>query len=447
MNVLDAMRKALSGLNAQSDALANISNNIANSSTVGYNSLDTQFDTLVSEGGSTGQSQEMGVSTNNRMNISTAGQISSTGIATDIAVNGGGFLVVNSSANASTGTYAVTRAGSFRPDANGNLVNVGGYYLQGSPLNADGTPANGNTSNGVSDLSTVNISNISASATPTTAVTFNANLPSAETAYSLTPSGPSSTAVTYYDPLGQAQQLTMSFTPAAAAAAGDPQTNTWTMNITDTASKTATNPTGLVGQAQVVFNANGANAGTMASVTPTAASPAAPGDGYDAITGDFTVPTGNGSPIKINIGKLNSTQGMTQLSGDYSAEKVTKDGSSFGLLQGVSVNNSGQVVASFTNGSTRPLYQLSLAMLPNENGLQASSGNTYLLSQAAGVPTLETPGTGSAGTTEGGSLEGSNVDIGSELTNLIQTQRAYQSNATVVTTSDQMLQTLNQMKA
>ena len=86
-------------------------------------------------------------------------------------------------------------------------------------------------------------------------------------------------------------------------------------------------------------------------------------------------------------------------------------------------------------------------MLPNENGLQASSGNTYLLSQAAGVPTLETPGTGSAGTTEGGSLEGSNVDIGSELTNLIQTQRAYQSNATVVTTSDQMLQTLNQMKA
>ncbi len=445
MNVLDAMRNALSGLDAQSSALANISNNIANSSTVGYKSVDTQFETLVSDGSSTGQAQEMGVSTDSRTNISTAGQITSTGVATDIAVNGSGFLVVNSSANASTGTYAVTRAGSFRPDANGNLINSGGFYLQGSPLNADGTPVNGNTSNGVSDLSTVNISNISASATPTTAITFNANLPSADTTYALAAPSPSQTAVTYYDPLGQAQQMTMSFQPIPAAASGSPPTNTWTMSVTDSASMTAANPTGLISQQTIAFSPTGNNAGTMSSVQPTAGSPA--GSGYDATTGELTVTTGSGSPIKINIGKLNTTQGMTQLSGDYTAEKVTKDGSSFGLLQGVSVSNSGQVVASFTNGSTRPLYQLSLATLPNENGLQASGGNTYLLTQAAGVPTLVSPGQGSAGSTEGGSLEGSNVDIGNELTNLIQTQRAYQSNATVVTTSDQMLQTLNQMKA
>ncbi|HTR16048.1 MAG TPA: flagellar hook-basal body complex protein [Acetobacteraceae bacterium] len=499
MSILDAMRDALSGLNAQSDALSNISNNIANSSTVGYKSSGTSFESLVLDGSNSGTAKQAGVTTVDRLNISTSGQISTTGVATDIAINGDGFLVVNSSPNSLSGGYAVTRAGSFRPDANGNLVNSGGYYLQGIPLDANGNPVGNSNANNISNLSTVNISNVNVASSPTTTMTFNANLPSDNTAYASPPPSPNVTTVDYYDPLGQTQTMTFKFTPIIPASAASANTNTWTMDIYDSASVSSTNTTGLVGSSTVTFNATGADAGTMASVNTTA--PAAwatgtnytvgqrivangniytcatagtsggtapsgtgtasiadgsaawtyvgqtpTGDSYDPTLGTFTVPTGHGNPLPITIGTLNTTGGMTQLSGSYVATKIQKNGSTFGLLQGVSVNPSGQIVASFSNGASRPIYQLDLAVFPNEDGLTPLSGGAYGMGPNAGAARLFTPGQGLAGTTEGSALEGSNVDIGTELTNLIQTQRAYQSSASVVTTSDQMLQTLNQMK-
>jgi flagellar hook protein FlgE len=501
MSILDAMRDALSGLNAQSNALSNISNNIANSSTVGYKSTGTSFESLVLDGTSAGTAKQAGVTTVDRLNISTSGQVSTTGVATDIAINGNGFLVVNSSSDSLSGGYAVTRAGSFRPDASGNLINSGGYYLQGIPLDANGNPIGNSNANNINNLSTVNISNINVASAPTTTMTFNANLPSDNTAYASPPPNPDVTTVDYYDPLGQTQTMTFQFTPAMPASPTSPNTNSWTMDIYDSASISSTNTSGLVGSATVVFNASGTNAGTMSSVdtTPPAAWSAgvnytagqrvvangniytcstagtssgggtgpsgtgtgsvtdgtavwsyvgqAPmGDSYDPTLGQFTVPTGHGNPLPITIGTLNSTGGMTQLSGSYVATKIQKNGSTFGLLQGVSVNNAGQMIASFSNGASRPIYQLDLAVFPNEDGLTPLSGGAYAMGPDAGAPRLFTPGQGLAGTTEGSALEGSNVDIGTELTNLIQTQRAYQSSASVVTTSDQMLQTLNQMK-
>ena len=227
------MNTAVSGLDAQSAALGNISNNIAGSSTVGYKKAQTNFETLVLGSGAGTGPDLGGVRSSTRLDITTAGQVHATGVATDIAINGSGFMVVNTNANAANGSYFLTQAGSFRPDAKGNLVNAAGYYLQGQPLdsagNIIGTPANT-----VSGLSTVNTANLTVASTPTKKMTFAANLPASETqTYSAATATPSTTGVTYYDLLGTAQTLTFQFVPTQPAAPGAAPTNTWTLNILD----------------------------------------------------------------------------------------------------------------------------------------------------------------------------------------------------------------------
>ena len=435
MSLLTAIDSALSGLNAQATALSNISNNVANSSTVGYKQADTEFDSLVlASGGGAGASTALaGSSAVTRMDIATGGQIQTTGVATDIAVNGTGFLVVNNHANSATGSYLVTRAGSFRPDAYGNLLNSGGYYLQGVALDANGLPVAGAQPDSFSALSTVNVANLSSQSTPTTAMTFTANLPSANTAYAAPPPAPSTSSVNYFDPLGATETLNFSFTPTIPAS-GSPPSNTWTMDIFDS----ATSPTTPIGTATLVFESTGPNAGELKSVTPTAGI-------YDPIAGTLSVTTGGSVALPITIGAPDAPGGMTQLDGGFNTATISQNGSGFGLLQGVTVGNDGQVVASFTNGATRPIYQLELATFPNVDGLSPVSGGAYSMSPQAGVPQLFQAGTGPVGTTEGGALEGSNVDLGTQLTNLIETQRAYSSTAQVIKSATDMLDVVNHL--
>jgi flagellar hook protein FlgE len=436
MSILDAINSALSGLDAQAAQLGNISNNVANSSTVGYKEADTDFESLVLGGaGISGSTDLSGVTNSTQMDIGTAGQITTTGVSTDIAINGSGFMVVNTAANPANGSTLLTQAGSFRPDANGNLVNAAGYYLQGQPLDANGNPVGGAAST-LGGLSTVNVANLQAAAQPTTTMTFDANLPSGDTAYANPAPSPSTSSVTYYDPLGNANTLQFQFVPTQPSSSTGAATNTWTMNIYDS----ATSSTTPVGSATLTFNATGADAGTLASVTP------ASGAGtYDPTAGTFAITTASGQTLPINIGALNSPSGLTQLNGAYTATNVQQNGAPFGLLQGVSVGSNGVVTASFSNGSTRPIYQVDLATVPNPDGLTPVTGDAFALSSGSGVPLLQTPGTGSAGTTEGGALEGSNVDITTQLTNMIETQRAYSSNAMVVQTADQMLSVIDQI--
>ncbi len=434
MTVLNAMSIAVSGLNAQSAALSNISKNIAGSSTVGYKQAETEFETMVIGGSSKTAADLGGVTTSTRLDVSSAGQLQSTGVATDIAINGSGFMVVNTNVNPANGNYLLTQAGSFRPDAKGNLVNAAGYYLQGQQLdpagNIIGTPAST-----VSGLTTVNISNLTVASTPTSTMTFAANLPSSQThTYSAATATPSTTQVTYYDSLGAAQTMTFQFVPTQPASAAAPPTNTWTMNLLNSASAAPATP---IASATLAFNGNGTNAGLLSSVTPTA------GGAYSPGAGTFTVTTGDGQILPINIGALNSPGGITQLDGAYTTTKLQNDGSPFGLMQSVTIGNTGLVTASFSNGATRPIYQLDVAVVPNPDGLTPATGDAYSLSFAAGVPQLFQPGQGPAGTTAAGSLEGSNVDLGTELTNLIETQRAYSSNATVIQTANRMLATLD----
>lgn len=435
MSLLNAMNDAVSGLSAQATALAGISNNIANSSTVGYKQTDTDFDSMVlaGSGPSAGADNLAGVTAQSRMDISVAGQVQTTGVNTDLAVNGAGMMIVRTQAAAGQGQYLATRAGSFRPDAAGNLVNAGGYYLQGVPLDAAGNPLAGGSSQSVQSLSTVNVAGLSAAAVPTTSITFDANLPAADTtgvtaAAPFTGTAPSSSE-TYYDALGNAQTLTLTFTPTGA--------NQWQLNVTDSATPTAAGAAGVVASAALAFNATGTNAGALSSVT---------GTGYNPATGVLTVPTGAGTgSIALDIGKPNGSSGLTQLAGNYTVTNVANNGAAFGLLDGVSVNSSGQVLASFSNGSSRPIYQVPLAIFANEDGLSPTSGDAYQMTPDAGMPQLFDPGQGPAGSMQGGALEGSNVDLPTQLTNLIETQRAYSSVATVIQTTNQMMDTVNHL--
>jgi flagellar hook protein FlgE len=437
MSIFSAINSSLSGLNAQSAALGSISNNIANASTVGYKQSQTDFDSLVDSSSVSGASSVGGVTTSTALDISTAGQVQTTGVSTDLAINGNGFMVVSTDATAGSGNTLLTRAGSFRPDANGNLVNAAGYFLQGQALNAQGDPVSPTSS--LSSLSTVNVSNLSATGSPTTAITFMANLPSSETAYAATTPAPSSSSVSYYNALGTQQSLQFQFTPTVPATAGSANSNTWTMNIYDTLSATPATP---IGSATLTFNGSGNDAGTLASVSPIGGA-----GSYDSVAGTYTIATASGQNIPIDIGALNSSSGMTQFSNCYQTTQVSQNGAGFGVLQSVAVGNNGTVTASFSNGASRPIYQVDLVTVPNPDGLTPVSGDAYQLSDAAGVPQIVKPGAGSAGTIDAGALEGSNVDITTQLTNMIETQRAYQSNAMVLQTSSQMLDTINRLNA
>ena len=270
--------------------MTNISNNISDSSTVGYKEAETNFESLVlaGTGGADSSPQLAGVQASTSMDITTAGQVQTTGVATDIAINGAGFMVVNTAVSGS-GQYLVTQAGSFRPDAAGNLVNSGGDYLQGQPVDASGNPIGAPAKS--SALSTVNVDNLSVAAAPTTTMTFAANLPSTETAYAATAPTPSTSSVTYYDPLGAAQTLQFQFTPTQAAS-GSPQTNTWTMNIYRP--RSPRRPAGSVRNLRFV---EWRQAGTLSSVTrrrqlhasagtsPSPLAAANVADGFGALTG------------------------------------------------------------------------------------------------------------------------------------------------------------------
>ncbi|PHK93693.1 flagellar biosynthesis protein FlgE [Pseudoroseomonas rhizosphaerae] len=487
MTAINALRTSTSGLNAQATKLSGISNNIANSSTVGYKRVDTQFESLVLEGSSGGAYAMAGTAAKNRVEISKVGQVQATGTDTDIAVNGNGFLVVNEEAG-SGGKYLATRAGSFRPDAMGNLVNSAGYYLQGVKLGSDGNPVGVAGDNNVESLSTVNVNNISVASAPTTEMRFWVNLPKQRTEHTTSPGELDNMFVTnvdYYDDTGGAQTLTYRFTPTLPATAAGAATSTWQLEIFDSASGdiASTDPydkskrVGLVG---LEFWKEGDKAGTIANVfdgannpDPNDGTPYAPGlagvlddpqlrgtsapgaalGDYNTANGTLTVkvgiPSGSGlagRELPITLGNLGSFEGMTQLSGNYVPTKIEKDGSAFGLLERVSVSDEGQVIATFSNGKSRPIYNLKLAVFPNANGLNPVRGDAYEMSLDAGSVRLLDPGSGAAGTTSGGALESSNVDIGTELTNLIETQRAYSSNASVVRTADQMMEEAANLK-
>jgi flagellar hook protein FlgE len=407
------MRSGVSGMSAQSSRLAAISDNISNSQTVGYKRATVDFSTLVTSPGSRSTYTASGVQSATHYQVQQDGTILGTSSATDMAISGNGFFVVGNKASG-TPQYSLTRAGSFLPDEAGFLRNNAGQYLEAWKLNPDGTMPNVSSSR-FDDLQSVNIGNLVYGGSKTTQMDFSGNLPAQAAAGDSFTSSP-----TFYDGLGNPLDLSLTWTKTT-------NPNEWTL--------TATGPTGYTvsgAPATLTFAATGPYAGKpvdagglplnpMPALTVT--SPATP-------TADsFTMSLGN----------------VTQLNGDY-VPTVTGDGAKVGQVTSVNIDDSGKLWVMYDNGARQALYQIPVATVTNPDGLVAQDGNTFTLGAETGTMTLSAGKQGGAGTVIGGALEQSNVDIATELVSLIETQRAYSSNATLVRTTDEMVEETTRLK-
>jgi flagellar hook protein FlgE len=427
MSILGAMYAAVSGLGAQSTKLGAISDNIANTSTTGYKRVEVEFASLVTEQVSKRSYSAGGVAGNVRRRVDAQGILQATGSSTDIAINGDGFFVVSDTQNANPqqDLTALTRAGSFTTDDQGFLRNAAGYYLMGFALNPDGTTVNPNPArDALADVEPVNVAGINFTGAPTTEVTFAGNLP-AQLANG-TPGTPISTQIQYFTELGNSGTLTLQWTPSSDGIAND-----WNLQIFD--SETGGGTTAIYDQI-VSFNDTGPNAGAPSSIPGVAG-------------GQLPLSVNGGlQAMNLDIGDVNDASGVTQFAGEYVPTKITKNGALFGVVSRVEVSEDGIITAIFNNGVRRPIYQIPIAIVQNPNGLSARDGTAFDLSRDSGSLYLWDAGVGPAGKTAGNSLERSNVDIAQELTNMIETQRTYSTNAKVIQTADEMLSELTQLK-
>lgn len=432
MTISSSLNAGVAGLASNATRLAAISDNIANSATAGYRRVETGFQSMVmsSRGGvySAG-----GVRVNTQRLIDQSGSLVATTNATDLAVRGRGFLPVAQAtdvgANNGSPQMFLTTTGSFRTDANGYLRTDSGLMLLGWPALPDGTvPTYPRDTSDALEAVKINVNQFSGE--PTTRMTLGVNLPATET-YAGTSGTPLELSVEYYDNLGRSENILVTFTPVVPATG---TSNQWTMTLEDTATPGVT-----IGEYDLTFDNSRTSGGTLNAVTTVS------GGLYDATTGALVVPVAGG-PIEINIGRPGDSDGLTQLSDSFAPLNISKDGSPVGNMTSVEVDEAGIVYAYFDTGITRPIYQVPLVDLPNPNGMLALDKQTYMPSPESGSFFLWNAGDGPTGDIIAFALEESATDVASELTDMIETQRAYSSNAKVIQTVDEMLQETTNIK-
>lgn len=447
MSLYGALFTGISGLNAMSNALSATSNNIANVNTVGYKTDNASFSTLLTTNGAANNFAAGGVQATKTQAIAQQGQIQSASSSTDLAINGSGFFITTNSPDPlnDPGQTLYTRAGNFQPDGNGLLRNASGLYLLGWTLDANGNPpAN------PSALVPINLNDLTGTAQPTTQMTLQANLQSSQTAFTGTYNAGDMASydtdpttgvqpdfeqpVQFYDSQGGAKNVNLDFLKTGP--------NTWAYEVVYNGAAGDVGGNSEIASGTLTFNTDG----TLQAVT--ADSPSTSSGG----AATFTIPFTSGGtgvadqPITINFGTPNQVGGTTQFDSPSTITSSGADGALFGGLSGVNVDDDGKVIAVFDNGVQRAVYQLPLATFANPDGLTESNGNAYLQSQDSGAATYVAAKTGGAGSIASSALEASTVDLGTEFTNLITTQRAYSASARIITTADDMLQELLQIK-
>lgn len=434
MTISSSLNAGVAGLQANATRLASISDNIANSSTYGYKRVSTDFESLVvsSRGGTYSAG---GVRANTQRLIDQRGPLVSTSNATDLAVRGRGFLPVAQATEVEVGngasTMMLTTTGSFRTDSEGYLRSNSGLVLLGWPALPDGTIPSfpRDTADGLEPVQ-INVNQFSGE--PTTRMTLGINLPATETdggAIGET----QNLSVEYFDNLGTSENINITFTPTVPVTGSS---NEWTVTLSDS----ATEPAGtVIGEYILNFADDRTAGGTLASVTTVS------GGAYDPSTGQLIVDVAGG-PIEIDIGQIGESDGITQLSDAFAPVSISKDGSPVGNMTSVEVDANGYVHAYFDTGITRTIYQVPLVDLPNPNGMVALDSQTYQPSVDSGSFFLWDASDGPTGDILAFALEESSTDVAGELTAMIQTQRAYSSNAKVIQTVDEMLQETTNIK-
>ncbi|HFQ15920.1 MAG TPA: flagellar hook protein FlgE [Rhodobacteraceae bacterium] len=459
MSLNSALVIGVAGLSANASALSGISNNIANTNTVGYKRTRTDFSSLVTSSDINPLDAGAGVQAGAQRLIAEQGQLQSSSAPTDLGIAGAGFFVVGTATeNGAPGDFLrFTRAGSFSPDEQGFLRNTAGYYLRGWAAQPDGSFVTNVSDNAA--LSTVNIASISGAAKATGNVQVNGNLKAsqpisaAEATYDPTVSANNmaSGAVTpdfvrtvqVFDSQGGVRNLNLAFLKSSAAA------NTWHVEIYASPASDVTTGAPLIdGQlavGNVVFDANGQfDAANSMPLTLNFGASTDPAPAANAFNWASSLGV-SGQTIKINLGSVGASGGLTQFDSNSVLDSSIVDGAVFGSLTGVDVDDQGFVTASFSNGVVQKIYQIPLATFINPNGLKAEDGDAFSLSQESGSLNLKTAGAG-AGKISSKTLESSNVDLAKEFTNLITVQRAYSASSRIITTADQMLDELIRIK-
>jgi flagellar hook protein FlgE len=381
------------------------------------------------------------------------GSVTQTDNPLGMAIAGQGFFAVSQPTGTTNGVPTFnpqqfySRAGDFTMNDSGYLVNSAGQYLNGWSVNS---------ATGVVDqnaLVPIQINQNTYNPVATSNVTLSANLPATPTSGTATSTSPLSSQITVYDALGTAHPVTLNWSQSTT------NPNTWTVEVNvPNADTTATNGTPATvdaGSADVTFGAASGNAvpeGTIGLI-------AAPADGDTGTvvpstftsgqpaTLQFTTNFGSGNQtITLNLGTYGGTAGVTQFAGNsYSLLGLTQDGVPPGSFSGLTTQANGDVIVNYNNGQTRTVGQIPLVTFNSPNSLQSQNGQSFTATPSSGSPLAEAASTGGAGNLVIGSVEGSNVDIATEFSNLIVAQQAYSSNAKVVTTANTMLQVTLQM--
>ena len=432
MTISSSLNAGVSGLNANAARLATIADNIANSSTFGYKRAGTEFNNIVTAGQLTGKYSAGGVRTSTYRLIDERASLISTGNSTDLAIGGRGMLPVASIVDVEQGNSLQLRlmtTGSFRPDDAGILRTDTGMVLLGWPANVDGTIPTFPRDT-IAGLKPVQINQNQFAADPTTKMQLGVNLPATATDAGAT-GAIITQSIEYFDNLGASKSLNVTYTPTVPTSGSS---NTWTMTITDSASADA-----VVGSYTLTFDTNTATGGTLATLTTLS------GGAYDPATGTMALTVARG-PIELTVGKVGDPKGLTQLGDKFAPVSVSKNGSSVGNLTGVVVDETGRMSAIYDSGFSRVIYQIPVADVANPNGLIVRDNQTYEVSSESGSFFLWDAGDGPTGDVVGFSREESATDVASELTQLIQTQRAYSSNAKIIQTVDEMWQETTNIK-
>ncbi len=417
MSIFGIMRTGVSGMAAQGSKLGAVSDNIANVNTVGYKRASTEFSSLISEGNHS-EYNSGGVETMTRYAISDEGLIMGSTSKTDLAIRGNGFFVVTDAG----GTPYMTRAGAFVKNGSQELVNSAGFYLMGYPIE-NGAPTV--VANSLDGLERINLANVAYQASPTVSGTIkgvldsNATVIAAGTLPSDNVAGStysSKSSIVSYDNLGNKQFLDVYMAKTGTAP------DTWQAVVFDQAGATAGG-----------FPYAGAPLANVAlAFGPTGQLTTAPAT--------FTVAIPGGATATIDFSQV------SQVATGETALELAVDGNAPSAVESVDIANDGTVYAVFENGARRATYRIPLATVPSPDQLTPQSGNVYSVSNLSGDVIVGFPESGSFGSIRSGALEQSNVDLASELTAMIESQRSYTANSKVFQTGSEILDVLVNLK-
>jgi flagellar hook protein FlgE len=420
MAFLRSLFSGVSGLRNHQVMMDVIGNNIANINTVGFKGSRVTFSEMFAQtlrgatkpsaenGGSNPMQVGLGMKVNTADTVFSQGNIETTGVSTDLAIQGNGFFIVKKG-----GQTLYTRVGTFQLDSSGTLVNSGnGAILQGKLADAAGNVPTGTT------LEDIKIAlDMKAPAHATSLVKLSGNLNSAAAT-----GDTSSASVTIFDSMGNQQTLTVEFTKAAG-------TNQWTWTASAPSPSTITSG----GSGTISFNDDGSLA-TFA---------------YNGGATALAINPNNGAAnlsIDLNVGTPGIFTGITQTEGSSSITPREQNGYGSGDLSNISIDQNGGIQGTFSNGTVITLGQIMVAEFNNPSGLLREGDTMYNISDNSGIAAILTPGVSSQSKIFSGSLEQSNVDLADEFTKMITAQRGFQANAKVITTSDEFLNEVVNLK-